>query len=241
MECCICKNPGKYKCPECSFRTCSLPCVKNHKFVYGCSGQSKPLKFIPVSNFTENNLRKDMNFLLDIARQSDQSFKLVTKLSRTDNRKRFIFLINECRSAKIQLKIMPKSMSRHMNNTSLFDKFEKVIIWKIEWKVMSKDNSQICYEVDGNRDDWTINELLRKAEEGLREVPKFVLEFPSNQTVEFNVYYVIGKVLDDNEEGKPVFEKVDQGLRLREALISLSEKEAIVEYPVFYLSTGPLA
>lgn len=239
MECCICKNPGKYKCPECSFRTCSLPCVKNHKFVYGCSGVSKPLKYIPVSNFTESNLRKDMNFLLDIARESDHSFKLVTKLSRTDNRKRFIFLINECRSAKIQLKIMPKSMSRHANNTSLFDKVEKVIIWRIEWKVIVGEKTGICCEVNGNRDDWTVGEVLRKGEKELKEVPKFVLEFGGQGVEGFEVYYVVGKILDQGE-GRPVYERVDQGLRLREALIGLSSQEAVVEYPTFYISKGVL-
>ncbi len=29
----------KYKCPACGIRTCSLPCVNNHKRVTGCTGK----------------------------------------------------------------------------------------------------------------------------------------------------------------------------------------------------------
>jgi hypothetical protein len=130
-------------------------------------------------------------------------------------------------------------MSRHANNTSLFDKVEKVIIWRIEWKVIVGEKTGICCEVNGNRDDWTVGEVLRKGEKELKEVPKFVLEFGGQGVEGFEVYYVVGKILDHGE-GRPVYERVDQGLRLREALIGLSSQEAVVEYPTFYISKGVL-
>ena len=85
MECCVCKLQSKYKCPECSYRTCSAECVKSHKLIFGCSGVAKPLKYIPVKDFTDSKLRKDMNFLMDIVRASDHSYKFVTKISRWKN------------------------------------------------------------------------------------------------------------------------------------------------------------
>ncbi|MCP9262744.1 Hit zinc finger family protein [Dirofilaria immitis] len=33
------KESWKYRCPRCSFRTCSLPCSKQHKVKYDCSGE----------------------------------------------------------------------------------------------------------------------------------------------------------------------------------------------------------
>ncbi|KAL3984647.1 HIT zinc finger family protein [Acanthocheilonema viteae] len=33
------KDSWKYRCPRCSFRTCSLPCSKEHKTKYDCSGE----------------------------------------------------------------------------------------------------------------------------------------------------------------------------------------------------------
>lgn len=38
--CDICHNDSwKYRCPRCSFRTCSMPCSKEHKAKYGVSFQ----------------------------------------------------------------------------------------------------------------------------------------------------------------------------------------------------------
>ncbi|VIO97832.1 HIT zinc finger family protein [Brugia malayi] len=38
--CDMCHNESwKYRCPRCSFRTCSLPCSKEHKVKYDCSGE----------------------------------------------------------------------------------------------------------------------------------------------------------------------------------------------------------
>ncbi|VDM07862.1 unnamed protein product [Wuchereria bancrofti] len=38
--CDMCHNDSwKYRCPRCSFRTCSLPCSKEHKVKYDCSGE----------------------------------------------------------------------------------------------------------------------------------------------------------------------------------------------------------
>lgn len=233
MECCICKLPSKYKCPECSFRTCSATCVKSHKFVYGCSGVSKPLKFIPAKDFTENNLQKDMNFLLDIARVSNQSFKLVTKLSRSDNRKRFAFLSSECRSQGIHLRLMPKAMSRHQINTSLFDKSEKVILWHIEWVLHSK-SGLLKVETSGNRDDVPIAELISSAFLKLKELPLYILDHGSDSK-SFYIYFEAGKVLIQ-ESGRSNFLELNSTNTLRELLPYLSSRSEIIEFPTFHLS-----
>lgn len=56
---CLCEecgqNPSKYKCPGCSLRTCSLPCVKSHKQRTSCTGK-RPTTFVPLSEFNDNLL-----------------------------------------------------------------------------------------------------------------------------------------------------------------------------------------
>ena len=239
MECCICKQPSKYTCPECSFKTCSLSCVKNHKFIYGCSGVSKPLKFVPVNELNENHLRKDMNFLLDIARVSDQSFKTVTKLSRFDNRKRFSFLTNECRAQGILLKLMPKSMSRHLSNTSLYDKSEKSILWQIEWK-LNYNTSTISCQTTNNRDDSPIAELLSVAISKFKEDPLYVLEF-GDKGGNFMVYFQTGRI-KVNKSAQSQYIKLDESNTLKNLLPFLSQQAEIIEFPTLHLfesGSGP--
>ena len=47
---------SKYRCPRCLMKTCSLPCVKQHKLTYGCSGQRDKTAFVSLVNFTDLNL-----------------------------------------------------------------------------------------------------------------------------------------------------------------------------------------
>jgi hypothetical protein len=52
-----------YKCPACSVQTCSLPCVKQHKALTGCTGKRERTAFVPMAAFTEHDLRSDFNLL----------------------------------------------------------------------------------------------------------------------------------------------------------------------------------
>ncbi|GKV30960.1 hypothetical protein SLEP1_g39716 [Rubroshorea leprosula] len=66
-----CKNhPSKYKCPGCSLRSCSLPCVKAHKQRTGCNGKRNMTKFVPLSEFDDNLLISAFVVLLQVVEQS---------------------------------------------------------------------------------------------------------------------------------------------------------------------------
>uniref|UniRef100_A0AC35FHX8 HIT-type domain-containing protein n=1 Tax=Panagrolaimus sp. PS1159 TaxID=55785 RepID=A0AC35FHX8_9BILA len=55
---------SKYTCPKCSFRTCSLPCVKLHKEANNCDGQRKPFEVVKkLSQFDDNTSIKDQEYL----------------------------------------------------------------------------------------------------------------------------------------------------------------------------------
>ena len=47
---------SRYKCPACSFRSCSLPCVRAHKLKTSCSGKRDRTSFLPVSAFDDSRL-----------------------------------------------------------------------------------------------------------------------------------------------------------------------------------------
>ena len=46
----------KYRCPRCLVKTCSLPCVKQHKLTSGCNGQRDKTAFVSLDDFTDLNL-----------------------------------------------------------------------------------------------------------------------------------------------------------------------------------------
>ena len=47
---------SKYCCPRCSLKTCSLPCVKQHKERDKCSGIRDKTEYIKISKFTHMNM-----------------------------------------------------------------------------------------------------------------------------------------------------------------------------------------
>ena len=54
-ECCN-KNPFKYKCPRCAFKSCSLDCSKTHKIKTGCSGERSKTHYVPLKQYAYNDM-----------------------------------------------------------------------------------------------------------------------------------------------------------------------------------------
>ncbi len=64
LKCEVCeKNPHKYKCPRCCYKTCSLECCNKHKETMKCSGQRDKTKFLNKEEFNEIVLFNDYRFL----------------------------------------------------------------------------------------------------------------------------------------------------------------------------------
>lgn len=54
-NCIICGSDQiKYKCPGCMLRTCSLPCIKDHKIRFTCTGERDRLKFVKIDSYGDN-------------------------------------------------------------------------------------------------------------------------------------------------------------------------------------------
>ena len=77
--CTICRiQPPKYKCPRCSTRTCSLPCIKKHKKWSSCTGERDPTVYVPPSKLrTDAGIDHDYNFLTKIERSVEIAEKIL--------------------------------------------------------------------------------------------------------------------------------------------------------------------
>ncbi|KAK2150802.1 hypothetical protein LSH36_387g00041 [Paralvinella palmiformis] len=126
------ENPAKYKCPKCSIRTCSLPCVKHHKTERNCDGIRDKTKFVEVSKFTDIDLLSDYRFLEDAGRKADSANR-----DNFENRKRNNWqrtkLLRHCKRNNIRLMSMPYSMSKRQQNKSRVHYETQSIIWMMEW------------------------------------------------------------------------------------------------------------
>mmetsp|Transcript_9651 Transcript_9651/g.10992 ORF Transcript_9651/g.10992 Transcript_9651/m.10992 type:complete len:320 (-) Transcript_9651:1059-2018(-) len=71
------KNSWKYKCPACQIKTCSLGCVKAHKERVKCSGVRPSSTFVPIKEFDDAVLRRDLRFMEETIRVADVSSRKI--------------------------------------------------------------------------------------------------------------------------------------------------------------------
>ncbi|KAJ0836831.1 putative Zinc finger, HIT-type [Helianthus annuus] len=153
-HCDECKaNEFKYKCPGCSVRSCSLPCVKAHKQRTGCTGKRQQLtEFVPLSKFDDNLLLSDYNMLEDVKRIADSAKRRRVSLCGSDYGIPLHLknLINGARSRRFKLFFLPTGMSKRQTNKTSFNNRWKVFYWTIEWRFHSTDIKLIDHGVNEN-------------------------------------------------------------------------------------------
>ncbi|KZM22822.1 Box C/D snoRNA accumulation, variant 2 [Ascochyta rabiei] len=140
--CSVCNiKESKYKCPGCSARTCSLPCVKRHKQWAQCSGKRDPTKYVKKSQLaTPAGIDHDYNFLSGIERDLEKSEKSVAERGlhvglsarpKGDQTQRMDY---QLAAAGVKVIRAPKGMSRARENKTHRSKSgNKNIIWTVEW------------------------------------------------------------------------------------------------------------
>ncbi|KNA17734.1 hypothetical protein SOVF_077490 [Spinacia oleracea] len=133
----------KYKCPACFRRTCSLPCVKSHKQLSGCTGKKTISDIIPLSEFDDSTLLSDYNLLEDVKRVADSAQRTRVKLCGYHPQFRLPFHLKALRSAAgrkgTKLLLLPSGMAKRENNQTRFNQRKKFISWTIEWRFNSTD------------------------------------------------------------------------------------------------------
>ncbi|CAN1814552.1 Box C/D snoRNA protein 1 [Linum perenne] len=218
------EKQSKYKCPGCSLRTCSLPCVKSHKLRTGCSGKREVAPFIPISQFDDNTLLSDYNFLEEVKRVADAGQRMRSQLRAYPQYRlphHLKCLKSVASSRKTNLMLLPSGMSRRDKNQTRYDQRKKLILWTVEWRFHSTGVVTLDHGVDENASifseiqkhlqpgPWR-NQLKQFCEEDLESLKCFIRKYP---------------------KGKSPFRELDIKAPLREQIAHLS----ILEYPVIHV------
>ncbi|XP_057446408.1 putative box C/D snoRNA protein SPCC613.07 [Lotus japonicus] len=146
-------NASKYKCPGCSVRSCSLPCVKAHKVRTGCTGKRNRTQFVPLSQFDDSVLLSDYNLLEEVKRVAESAQRMRTKLRLYPYFKLpypLKSLGSAAASRRTKLLFLPSRMSKREMNQTRYDQRKKAISWTIEWRFHSTDIVLHDHGVDEN-------------------------------------------------------------------------------------------
>lgn len=135
-------EPARYKCPACSFPSCSLACSTAHKQAQGCSGVAPPVWSRPLqaNEMTWGSLMRDQSYIAgvnraveDVGRQlvadkvipqgrgavrSADGQDVVRLDERNDKEER---LVREARRDGVDLVLLPKGMSKRVKNGTRWD------------------------------------------------------------------------------------------------------------------------
>ncbi|CAA0820717.1 HIT-type Zinc finger family protein [Striga hermonthica] len=134
--------PSKYKCPGCSIRSCSLPCVNSHKKRTACTGKRPVTSFVPISQFDDNLLVSDYNMLEDVKRIAESAQRMRMKLCGNSHFKLPLPLKNlkyAATSRRTKLLFLSSGMSKRQKNKTYYNYRKKFILWTVEWRFHSTD------------------------------------------------------------------------------------------------------
>ncbi|GMY22335.1 putative box C/D snoRNA protein SPCC613.07 [Fagus crenata] len=218
-------NPSKYKCPGCSIRSCSLPCVKAHKQRTACTGKRNQTHFVPLSQFDDNLLLSDYNLLEEVKRVAESAERMRSKLYWYPHYKlpcHLKSLRSAAASRKTKLLFLPTGMSKREKNQTQYNQRKKTIEWTIEWRFHSTDvvlhdhglneNLTICSIIENHLKPGPWNHQLRQfCEEQLDCLKFFIRKYPKGP--------------------RSPFHELDVKAPIRQQLANL----VILEYPLIYV------
>ncbi|EEF50184.1 box C/D snoRNA protein 1 [Ricinus communis] len=186
------ENPSKYKCPGCSLRSCSLPCVKAHKHRTGCSGKRNQTHFVPLSQFNDSLILSDYNLLEETKRVAESAQRMRTKLCAYPQFRLPAYLQSLRRAAasrRTKLIFLPSGMSKREKNQSRYNQRKKFIAWTVEWRFHTTDVVLLDHGVHEDRNLFSVieqhlnpgpwNHQLRQfCEEQLDSLKFFIRKYP---------------------------------------------------------------
>lgn len=173
--CQICKlNQFKYTCPACLIKTCSIPCINNHKRIKKCSGK-KPNYNSNIS--TEKDLKKDINYLSEMINKSNNVSKwsyntFYDKHQDTENLLDYESLVNRDKKLKVFSKLCKKFRNVNYERSSIYlksfrynncfcDSKLKKFYWTVKLFFLNDNsmNPNICSHIIGKVFDDSITSL----------------------------------------------------------------------------------
>uniref|UniRef100_A0A0B7BJQ3 Box C/D snoRNA protein 1 n=1 Tax=Arion vulgaris TaxID=1028688 RepID=A0A0B7BJQ3_9EUPU len=144
LLCEICQSSlSKYTCPGCGVKTCSLPCVKEHKMKLDCSGERDKTSFVDIRNYSDMHLLNDYRFLEDSERRLYSNKMVPENRRRTvagapyHLNKRSKLLMTAAYKRGVNLKMVSSALTKNKTNTSFYTISSDTIGWHIEWHFVS--------------------------------------------------------------------------------------------------------
>ncbi|XP_068662580.1 uncharacterized protein [Aristolochia californica] len=219
------QNQSKYKCPGCSIRTCSLSCVKSHKQHSNCNGKRNRTEFVPLSEFDDNLLIADYNFLEETKRVSESAERMLMGFGGNYRFKmpfKLRLLRNAAGRRKTRLFLLPGGMSRREKNQSLYDQKRKSILWTVEWHFNLVNIVLVDHRVDENASLYSVIEKHLKAGPWNHQLSQF------NSVPLAHLKFFIRK----NPKGpKSLFRELDINVPLCRQLADI----VLIEYPSIHV------
>ncbi|XP_027161446.1 box C/D snoRNA protein 1-like [Coffea eugenioides] len=218
-------NPAKYKCPGCSIRSCSLPCVKAHKQRTSCTGKKQYKDVVPLSEFDDNLLLSDYNMLEGVKRVAESAQRMRIKMCGYSHF-RLPLPLKSLRSAaasrRTKLLFFSTGMSKREKNKTYYNYRRKYISWTIEWRFNSTNVVLLDHGIHENRTLYSVienhlqlgpwkHQLKRFREESLDSLKFFIRKYPKGS--------------------RSPFRQLDINAPIREQLANL----VILEYPVIHV------
>ncbi|BGP15882.1 hypothetical protein JCM10213_003689 [Rhodosporidiobolus nylandii] len=144
---------ARYRCPACSFPSCSLPCSTAHKTASSCSGIAAPVWAQPVkaNEMTWGSLMRDSSFISGVGRAVEEvgrqlvqdkvipqgrgagrgvdEAEAVRLDERSDKEDR---MVREARNEGVELMLLPKGMSKRNRNGTRWDPKNNRLEWTVE-------------------------------------------------------------------------------------------------------------
>jgi len=203
--CEVCKtNSSKYKCPKCNVRSCSLVCVKQHKFSAKCNGVKD--KFTKNIKLTENDFLRDIKYMSDMINDSNSVSKQLYLQIDDDERKlkekkqkNFKKLCKKFRS--VQVERCPIFLDRFMENKSYCDSKEKKFYWTIKFNMISAKNDTLLSHVMKNPFDDSAFSLRQIFDKFFENRSEFLVEeliiinnINKDKIEKINLLYKLNKV-----------------------------------------------
>lgn len=121
MTCEICVvEEGKYCCPGCGRRTCSVKCVREHKIKFGCSGlrpvPTAPERYVGGAKYNEEMFVKDYAFLEEVNAYADQTERKIIPEDSARKTKSAEFKKIQRMAKLAELRLLPSTFTRSKQN-----------------------------------------------------------------------------------------------------------------------------
>lgn len=163
-ECCVCSDAAIYTCPACGRHTCSITCVRVHKAHHGCTGERDVAKKVLLSEFTDEQLQRDYNFLEDCRRVINNT----GRTSAAAPRYNFKALPPPLRSLRdaakkrgVVCQIMSEGMTKRMNNTSRYVQSTDTILWYCEFVFHPTTGQSFTVSTEWGNERHLLGDVLR--------------------------------------------------------------------------------